>query len=290
MKWILVFLTLPLFASNWSLTDPDKGWNEDELIRLYFHHSELQRQWAWEALSQYRFRGDEEVLDFGAGDGKITAMISFMVPNGSVVGIDISQQMVDFASKMFPPTFYPNLSYQRSVDGTFDGDNFDLVTSFCAFHLIPNPREIFSSIRSRMSPDGHLVLTLPIGGNPDFFAVLMEELALRDWSLPPPSSDTRRMRSPDGLEEILTGAGFEIDYLKVVDTRTPFSSEKEFIDWMEGTLSANWNIPVDQRREFFESFSERYFNRCPHERDDDGFVYFSIKRIDLVAHPSLSHG
>lgn len=51
----------------------DQGWNCDELAKMYFHNSEIQRQWAWESLSKVSFSGSEKILDFGCGDGKISA-------------------------------------------------------------------------------------------------------------------------------------------------------------------------------------------------------------------------
>jgi hypothetical protein len=57
------------------------------------------------------------------------------------------------------------------------------------------------------------------------------------------------------------------------------------IDWFEGTLAANWDIPSAGRRKFFSDLAERYLTYRPEERDDDGFVYFSLKRIDFMAIP-----
>ncbi|MCH9610875.1 MAG: hypothetical protein S4CHLAM81_09660 [Chlamydiales bacterium] len=58
------------------------------------------------------------------------------------------------------------------------------------------------------------------------------------------------------------------------------------VDWFEGTLSANWNIPPDQRRDFFEAVTDRYLAENPPERDDDGFTYFFCRRLDVVATPN----
>lgn len=74
----------------------------------YLHHSELQKQWACRLLGQYHFTGKERVLDFGSGDGKISAQISYYVPKGSVTGVDLSESMVELASLGFPSAYYPN--------------------------------------------------------------------------------------------------------------------------------------------------------------------------------------
>lgn len=56
-------------------------------------------------------------------------------------------------------------------------------------------------------------------------------------------------------------------------------------DWFEGTLTANWNIPREGRRKFFSDLTDRYLQYRPQDKDDDGFVYFTLKRVDLIASP-----
>ena len=277
----------PAIALDWSLEDPSKGWNTRELITLYFYNSALQTHWAWEALSHYSFKGDEHVLDYGAGDGKVSALMSFMVPKGSVWGIDISTEMMRFAGKMFPADYYKNLNFLPTPNGDLEGisfpTKFDIITSFCVFHLVPNPKRMLESMKLHMHPKSKLIATFPIGGNTEFFQAATEEMAKRGWSFPAPTEGTKAMRGSDGARQILADAGFHLEYFQEVDTRNPFSTKEKMIDWFEGTLSANWDIPTVGRREFFSDLAERYLMYRPQDKDLDGFVYFPLKRIDLVA-------
>jgi trans-aconitate methyltransferase len=78
----------------------------------YAANSAVQQTWARELIAQLNLRGDEHVLDVGCGDGKVTAEIARAVPRGSVVGVDASPQMIEFARKAFPPGQHPNLEFQ----------------------------------------------------------------------------------------------------------------------------------------------------------------------------------
>jgi trans-aconitate 2-methyltransferase len=49
-------------------------------------------------------------LDIGCGDGEITAELAKCIPNGLVVGIDSSAQMIKLSQNTFPNRDYPNLS------------------------------------------------------------------------------------------------------------------------------------------------------------------------------------
>lgn len=289
--WALFCLTLLLTTSlpcqNWSLQDAEAGWNSKELVTLYNHNSQLQTEWAWQALSKYRFLGNERVLDFGSGDGKLSALMACMVPQGSVTGSDISHEMTKYASQMFPKYAYPNLSFLQSGDINFSNalfpEKFDVVTSFCVFHLVPQPRAIFREIKEKMKPGAHFIATLPNKPIPGFFEAVSVEMTRRGWSFPASTEEAVQIRNPEKIREFLTEAGFSILHLEVVSTRNPFASKKELIDWFEGTLSANWNIPKEDRRQFFTDVANRYLEYVPDDVGSDGVVYFSISRVDFVA-------
>jgi cyclopropane fatty-acyl-phospholipid synthase-like methyltransferase len=61
-------------------------WNPQD----YAQHSRSQEAWARELLTQIDLKPDDVVLDVGCGDGRNTAAIANSVPNGSVVGVDLS--------------------------------------------------------------------------------------------------------------------------------------------------------------------------------------------------------
>ena len=286
---VLCTTSLATYGKDCPPEDISFGWNTRELVTLYFHNSEPQTQWAWEALSLYRLKGDENVLDFGSGDGKLSALISFMVPQGKVTGFDISKEMVFYAKKMFPSYHYKNLTFQVSPDIDFSevkfSEQFDVVTSFCVFHLVQNPITVLRNIKNQMKLGGHLIMTLPIGINLEFFQAASDEMTARGWNIPSSIKEAKQTQNPEKIQGVFSGAGFEVTSFKVVDTRFPFSSKEEMIDWFEGTLTANWNIPQKERRAFFTALADRYLKLRSQDIGDDGFVYFSLKKIDLVAIP-----
>ncbi|KAF5426918.1 Trans-aconitate methyltransferase [Candidatus Methanomarinus sp.] len=58
-------------------------WNAKE----YANFSAEQQKWAEELLSKLALKGNERVLDIGCGDGKITAGIAQLLPEGSVLAV-----------------------------------------------------------------------------------------------------------------------------------------------------------------------------------------------------------
>ncbi|WP_413159975.1 class I SAM-dependent methyltransferase [Capilliphycus salinus ALCB114379] len=61
--------------------------------------------------SHLKLKGSESVLDVGCGDGKITAEFAVSLPQGKVVGVDNSPEMIAHAVRTYPPCEYANLSF-----------------------------------------------------------------------------------------------------------------------------------------------------------------------------------
>ena len=121
-------------------------WDASEYQRF----SSLQKRMADEALARLVFRGDERALDIGCGDGKITAAIAARLPQGSIVGIDPSHQMVAFSQEHFPPCAHSNLRFlvgdARAIPYSAE---FDLVVSFNALHWVHEQDAFLTSLHTR---------------------------------------------------------------------------------------------------------------------------------------------
>jgi trans-aconitate 2-methyltransferase len=91
----------------------------------YSRNSSSQQEWARELIGKLQLRGNERVLDIGCGDGKVSAEIAAWVPQGSVVGLDISREMIDYARQNFPSDTHSNLEFVLG-----DASNLNYVQEF----------------------------------------------------------------------------------------------------------------------------------------------------------------
>lgn len=78
----------------------------------YAANSAVQQSWARELIARLPLRGSENVLDVGCGDGKVTAEIARSAPQGRILGVDASPEMIAFAQATFPPAAAANLKFQ----------------------------------------------------------------------------------------------------------------------------------------------------------------------------------
>lgn len=279
-------------APSWSLEEVTSGWNASSLVKTYFHNSELQRQWAWELMGKQGLGGNEKILDFGCGDGKISAEISRFVPQGLVTGVDISAEMLQFARIKFPAYAYPNLEFKNSGSLTFEDipgqHSFDMICSFCVFHLVARPLDVLKNLKSHLKPSGKLVLVIPAGKNQAFFDAAEDVFDKYELKAPwknLPVSAALTMRTLEGCSTLLKEAGYEILSLEMIDTENPFYDKAELIAWMVGVTTANWNIPIPLSPLFFHDLVERMCELDPEIIDNEGRLHFKLSRIHAVATP-----
>ncbi len=260
------------------------GWESRELVQIYFHNSEIQSQWAWSTFAHYRLRGDEEVLQIGSGDGKISAALANLLPEGSVTGLDTSKEMIRFSKRMFHKS---NLTFLQVEDANyFDcalGKTFDLVTAFSSLHTLTTPSHALHAIHAHMKPGAALLITLPLKLNPFFTRALSKECTERQWALPFPSQEMVKLRSADGVKHLLETEGFAIDFFEVEETSLPFSSREELVAWCEGTFGSLWDIPNEERHDFFEEVINLYIEYCPSRVDEEGYIFFPLSQLSVVA-------
>ena len=128
---------------------PQKG------AHFYHEHSQLQHHLALTFLGHMRFHGFESVLELGCASGKLSAEISALVPQGTVLGIDASLQMVSFAKSQYPEQKHPNLAFQcAEIEQLPLQKKFDVILSFFSKPLAKDPLAVLKQIYTSLKPGG----------------------------------------------------------------------------------------------------------------------------------------
>lgn len=118
-----------------------------------------------DTLRRISVRKGERVLDIGSGPGFLAAQIADQTgPDGEVIGIDNSEQMVDRARQRIEHDW---LSY-RCADATalpFEDNSFDVVVSTQVAEYVPDIATFCSEVFRVLKPGGRgLILATDWGG------------------------------------------------------------------------------------------------------------------------------
>jgi trans-aconitate methyltransferase len=228
----------------------------------YARQSSLQQAMAEEQLALLTLAGTERILDIGCGDGKITAEIAARVPNGSVLGVDPSRDMIAFAASHFGPPAHPNLRFEvADVRRLPCRDEFDLVISFNALHWVPEQAEALASIRAAVKPGGRVVLRLvPEGPRPCLEDVIEEVRRRPPWSGYFPGFRKPYVHfTPEEYRALAERSGFRVVGLRVEDKAWDFKTREAFVAFGLATF-VEWTrrLPESQWQTFIADVLDRY--------------------------------
>lgn len=147
----------------------------------YHRVSEPHQSWGASVLARLEVRGDERAVDLGCGTGRLTAELLDRLPDGHVVAVDRSRNMLDQARTTLAPRYGDRISFRQADLATFDGaalgQPVDLVFSTATFHWIADHAALARRIATMLKPGGWLVAQC--GGGPNLAPLRMRAEALQ---------------------------------------------------------------------------------------------------------------
>lgn len=274
---------LALLILHTVLLIADTSYWDGDLVRAYVHNSEMQRRWAFSFAATHlkQLRGDETVLDIGCGDGKITADISKFVPQGSVIGIDPSHTMLEWARKQYHPTEYPNVSFQEGNFLEPPSATFDLIVSFCALQHCFDQEKAFANLAKLLKKDGKLLILVPASTNPLLNKARKTVQNRPKWAAYWEKFVPRKFLTPSHYVELLKSAQLEPVRVEMVKTMDPFINRSEILDWFQGTFAPV--MPAELAREFYNEWLDEYLLLYPEGIRSDGVIYAELNVIQIEA-------
>ena len=139
-----------------------REWNS----AVYHRLSGPQVSWGKKVLARLKLRGGELVLDAGCGTGRLTEELLAALPHGRVIGIDLSQNMLNSARLHLVRDFNRRLSLVSCdlLHLPFQ-KKFDIVVSTAAFHWVQDHDRLFKNLHDILRPGGWL--EAQCGGGPN---------------------------------------------------------------------------------------------------------------------------
>lgn len=148
------------------------------------------------------------VLEVGCGTGNVLRALQPAAVGGTVIGMDLHAEGLRYARRRVDPALLVRGDAGRPPFST----TFEVVGLFDVLEHLEHDVEVLRSLRSLLTSDGFLLLTVP--ADPKL------------WSYFDVGSRHKRRYRRDELQEKLTAAGYSVEYL------TPYMGVLYPILWM----------------------------------------------------------
>ena len=251
----------------------------------YEKHSQSQQKWARELIEKISLNGNENVLDLGCGEGKVTAEISKIVSKGSIIGVDNSAGMIKLASERHSGYKYPNLSFQLMDAGNLNfNDRFDLIFSNAALHWVKDQRPVIKGIFKSLKQGGRVLLQMGGKGNAAGIVEVLSKLQTdKNWD-----SYFYRFNFPfyfpekNEYEALLIESGFKLNRIELI----PKQMEHLGIEALKGWIRTTWlpytqRVPEEKREIFIEIVSKKYIESYSY--NSGGIINVQMVRLEVEA-------
>lgn len=254
-----------------------------EHIEKYFRLDLVHHRSATRLINSLNLKGDERILDIGCGDGKLTAAISLLVPNGSVLGIDTSEEIINFAQSKFPRSEYSNLDFKIGDVQKMDfNERFDLVVSFGCLHAITDHITILKEIYTSLKQHGRLAIQFAGKAKPtDFQSLIITLLKSDKWKSQLTNEVEYGFYEIEEYREMLNLCKLHNVKIDVCIEEAKYQCKEDFYSYSyDSWLSLSSRIPENLYASFIDDLVELYIQYNP---PDDNNIYLRVTSLEVNA-------
>ena len=254
-------------------------WNAKD----YAKNSSAQEKWAVELIEKLALDGSEKVLDIGCGDGKITYRISRILSNGSVIGIDQSESMINLANNVFKND---NLSFVRMCATAISFDmKFDVAFSNAALHWVRDHKTVLKTLKNNLNSNARILFQMGGFGNAKELLEVMGtvtsskawEKYFRNFTFP-----YTFYRTVD-YESWLPECGYKPERIELITKDLVHDNADDLKGWLRTTWFPYTNqLPVVDREKFLDDLVETYTSQYP--VDSEGKTHINMVRLEVEAY------
>ena len=193
----------------------------------------------------YGLGRDDDVLDIGCGTGQTTREAARQAPDGTVVGIDNSAEMIRRARQLTEADGLENVTFVHADAQyyPFSSESFDVVISRFGTMFFEDPLAAFANFAHAMRPGGRLVMMVWQAHERNEWSVALADALVGAVESVPPAgkgSDPFSLAERDTVMRTLGEAGFTD--VKFTDVRQPVYYGRDVataLSWVRGFVCTN---------------------------------------------------
>jgi SAM-dependent methyltransferase len=237
---------------------------------LRAHHEHLR--------AAYGIRPGNKVLDLGCGTGLTTREAARAADPGLVVGIDISERMLERARQATAAERLHNVRYQLGDAQThqFTPGAFDVAISRFATMFFADPAAAFANIATALRSGARLVLLVWQRSEDNEWAQVINDALGAAAQPPSPGSDPFSLGDREATARLLEQAGFADLHFEDVHERVFYGQDVEdaleIVCGFQDTSTALATLNQDETNRTIDRLREAL---AAHHSDENGVTFDS---------------
>ena len=240
-----------------------------------------QKEWGKRIISEMSIKGNESILDLGCGDGVLTKDLAELVPNGTVVGIDASENMIKKAKE----SQANNLTFiVMDIDAINFKNEFDIIFSNATLHWIKDHIRLLSNCYDSLKPSGIIRFNFAGDGNcSNFNAIVQQAMIFPEfkryfenfiwpWFMPK-IDDYNRLIQSNNFTEIKTWEENTDRYFATADDMTKWIDQPSLVPFLKV-------IGDKDKTSFRDMVVDQMIQKT---KQPDGRCFETFRRINIFA-------
>ena len=211
-------------------------------------------------VDAFQLEGNEAVLDVGCGTGRVTVECAKKIPQGSITGIDISEDMIAFAKEEYKA--YTNVVFQACdiADVSFE-ELFDFVYSTYCLQWVAEQKKAIENIARSLKPGGNACLLIGVPNRTveiwDQSCVAIAKKYSEFSSLAQPEHN---LKEPEKWITWCADAGLTITKRVIETKKTIFNTIDDFIGFASALGIAS-GLKAEERKRFIGLVAQKMYKK-----------------------------
>lgn len=273
-----IFLLKLYSHKSWKdILNYSQKWDADTYNKYAFAQYDI----SIDALSHWPFKGNENVLDIGCGVGSISAVIAKKyVPNGSVLGIDLSEDMINFAKKTHN---LKNLKFESmNASDVCYLNEFDLITSFYCIHWIKDQQAFLDNAVKCLKPGGKILFYIMT----EIEKYILNEVLYKVITTPKWANHFKDYQIPwyfkteQEFAQIVKNSGLTLTSIETVGKKIIFKDIDSLTSWVKAIPFAS-HLEPNLRKDILKDLMTEYLKLVPMNKD--GSIEFILPTLIVTA-------
>lgn len=194
----------------------------------YLQFEKQRTQPAIDLAARVADRSVRTAVDVGCGPGNSTAVLRRVFPKASLLGVDLSPEMVEKAANR-----YPDIPF-RVCDAAALSGQYDLVFSNACLQWIPHHDSLIPKLMERLTDGGVLAVQMPMNEAEPLYRIIREVTAEAKWGFQNVRLETNETCKPEVYCDILSDCASSFDMWEIKYYHS-LPDHRALIEWVRGT-------------------------------------------------------